>query len=141
MPVREVKFDHTRPDDFELTVGVGDSLREDGLTRVTLDGTGRLTVEHERPDGKEAPVRGELPREEAGSVLTRASQFPWERRFPARPGLPDEAVVQWSLQDRKGATVAVKAWLREVEKDPVMTTVLATLRKHVERVSRGERYL
>lgn len=142
MTEHRVVFDQARVQDFELIMDVGDPLSEDGLTRVTLDGTGHLAVEQQYgPERKEAPVHTKLVVEDARGLLKRVSQFDWELRFPSRSGLPDEAIVQWSFRDKRKGTVTQKAWLRDTEKDPLMAPVLAALRKAVERATNGKLYL
>lgn len=151
MPDQRLRFDPNRPKDFDLVVAVGDPLSEHGLTRATLNGGGQLTVEHhlERPVpspqphelSTAGPIYEDLGAEEARSLLARAAQFDWDRRFPGRPGLPDEAVVKWSLLDRGGNSVTMRIWLRDAEKGTEMAGVLNSLRKGVDRASKGQLYL
>lgn len=150
MAEQRVTFNPARSEDFDLVIAVGDALSEHGLTRATLDGRGRLVVEQERAaapvaeqrePAKLAAAHAELGAEETRSLLARAAQFDWERRFPSRPGLPDEAIVEWTFRDRRGAAVTVRAWLRDVEKDPAMAPVLAALRKGVDQATSGRLYL
>ena len=141
MQAESVRFDPARLEDFALVVEVGDSLSEDGLTRVRVDGDGRIVVEQE-PQREATPrAHAKLDRASTETLLRGASQFDWGRRFPTRPGIPDEAVVQWSLQDRQGAQLTMKTWLREAEKDASMAPVLKALRKTVESSSEGRLYL
>ncbi len=141
MSVERIIFDPARLQDFELVAEVGDTFSEEGLTRVKLDGNGRLVVEQQREKARGGQFQGEIDRQNTESVLRQASQFDWEQRFPSRRGLPDEAVVQWSLRDHQGRTLTVKVWLRDAEKDAAMAPVLAVLRKSVERASDGKLYL
>lgn len=141
MSTQQVKFDPARRHDFELVAEVGDILSEEGLTRVKLGGIGNLTVEHRCGKEKQTEVSGELDAESAGKLFRLASQFDWNQRFPARRGLPDEAIVQWYLHDRRGETTTLKVWLRDAEKHEVMASVLAVLRKGVEQASHGKLYL
>ncbi len=143
MPTQRVKFDPLRLADFELIAEVGDVLSEAGMTRALLDGSGRLTVEQHH-EAKAEGVRQfyvELDRQSTEQLFRQASQFDWERRFPSRKGLPDEAIVQWSLHDRRGEAITVKVWLRDAEKDQVMGPVLVVLRQGVERATDGRLYL
>ena len=141
MPTQRVKFDAARLADFELTVEVGDILSEDGMTRVRLDGYGRLAVEQLCQKERGRQFSGEMDRESTERLLRQASQLDWERGFPSRKGLPDEAIVQWSLHDRQGETITVRVWLREAEKDSAIAPVLAALRQVVERATDGTLYL
>jgi hypothetical protein len=138
---KQVSFFSARQNDFELVAEVGDPKSEEGLTRVRLSGDGRLSVEQERGEEKAEQFQGELDRENTEILLRQASQFDWEQHFPPRPGLPDEAIVQWFLHDRQGGTVTLKVWLRDAEKNRVMEPVLSTLRKSVEQMTYGKLYL
>ena len=135
------KFDQARLQDFELIVDVGDTLSPEGLTHVELSGNGNLVAEQRREKEIGEKYEGRIDGETTASMLRKASEFDWERRFPSRPGLPDEAVVQWTLRDRKGAAVTVKVWLREAEKNGVMAPVLDGLRKDVDHMTDGKLYL
>lgn len=143
MPVHHVKFDPTRQADFELAVEVGDAFSEEGMTRARLDGGGRLTVEQQYGQEKESArqFHSQLDTDMTEKLLRQASQFDWERSFPSRKGIPDEAIVQWFLHDRQGETLTVKAWLRDAEKDQAMAPVLAELRRGVQQASEGSLYL
>jgi len=141
MPTQEVKFDPARLNDFELVAEVGDPLSEEGLTRVKLSGDGRLTVEQQHGKEKGEQFSSEINRENVENLLRQASQFDWGQRFPSRPGLPDEAIVQWYLYDRQGNTMTLKVWLRDAEKHGAIGPVLAALRKSVERMTDGKLYL
>ncbi len=145
---QHLAFDPARAHDYELTVQVGDPTAPDGLTRVRLDGTGRLVAEQifeeghpaeKRPRGRQ--VTGELPREEAKDLMRRASQFPWEREFPSRSGIPDEAIVVWHFHQKNKEGPSLKVWLREAESDPLLAPVLAALRKELGRLSQNQLYL
>jgi predicted transcriptional regulator len=141
--MQRVKFDPARLADFELVVEVGDVLSEEGMARARLNGHGRLTVEQQRGHEKERArqFHSELDPDTTEKLLRQASQFDWERSFPSRKGLPDEAIVQWYLHDRQGETLTVKVWLRDAEKDQVMAPVLAELRRGVQRATEGSLYL
>ncbi len=141
MVPEQVSFFSARQDDFELAAEVGDSQSEEGLTRVRLTGDGRLTVEQERGYEKVEQFHAELDRENTEVLLRQASQFDWEQHFPPRPGLPDEAIVQWFLHDRQGGTVTLKVWLRDAEKNRMMEPVLTALRKNVEQMTNGQLFL
>ena len=135
------KFDQARLQDFELIVEVGDTLSPEGLTYVALSGNGSLVVEQRREKETGKKYESRIDVETTASLLRKASEFDWERPFPSRPGLPDEAIVQWILRNRNGAAARVKVWLREAEKNPVMAPVLEGLRKNVDRMTDGHLYL
>ncbi len=154
-----LSFDPARADEYELSVRVGSPTAPDGLTRVTLEGTGRFVAEQiferrlqekvtqERPteegDAQERDrrVTGELPRSEAEHLLRMATLFPWERSFPSRPGIPDEAIVVWSFGERGVQRATLRVWLREAESDPALSPVLEALRHNLAQLSHGEIYL
>lgn len=153
--------------DARLTVQVGDLYAPDGLTEVVLrpDGTlrARLVREDlgregagaaEAEDGgkgeveqKERPLpgpvtaEGEIPADEATELIRKASRFPWGRSFPSRPGIPDEAIVEWRLEKGAGEARVLKVWLREAEKDPALEPVLEALRRGLARISDDRLYL
>lgn len=141
--MQRAKFDPARLADFELVVEVGDVFSEEGMARARLNGHGRLTVEQQRGHEKEhaRQFHSELNPDTTEKLLRQASQFDWERSFPSRKGLPDEAVVQWFLHDRQGEALKVKVWLRDAEKDQVMGPVLEELRRGVQRATEGSLYL
>lgn len=135
------------PKDLELAVQVGDPLSESGRTDMTVDGSGHITARlvREGPSAKKRaatePLAGEMETTEAQALIHKAMQFEWQRRFPPRPGIPDEAVVVWSLHAKGGERIDARAWLRDVEKDALMAQVLAALRRELERLSKGKLYL
>ena len=141
MADNQFKFDQSRAEDFELILSVGDPLAPDGLTRAELSGNGSLVIEQQHEKEISETYRVEIDRESAERLLRQAAGFEWERGFPSRQGLPDEAVVHWTLKDRAGAAINVRIWLRDTEKNPIMAPVLEELRKIVDRVTNGKLYL
>jgi hypothetical protein len=141
MATQQVEFDLARINDLELIVNVGDQLSEHGLTRVIVDGTGRLAVEQQRGRETVEQFSGELNQESAERLFRQILQFDWSQRFPPRPGLPDEAIVEWTLRDSQGSTRTLKVWLRDAEKHGAMAPAFAELRRHVDRLSYGKLYL
>ena len=143
MPNNGFKFDQAKARDWELIADVGNILAPEGLTHVLLSGSGNLLVEerHEKETGHK--YEGRIDEGTSVGLLKNASQFDWERRFPPRPGLPDEAIVEWTLRSREeGEGVAtVKVWLRDAEKDRIMAPVLEELRRNVDRLTDGKLFL
>ena len=125
-----------------LEVSVGEPAQPHGRTRVELDVLGALVIAHAGAAGEpraqalggaeeEIIARADLGEDVAGDLMSRAEGFEWERPFPARPGIPDEAVVRWSYDDGRGGRRELRAWLGEVEDDPRMGPVLDRLRQAV----------
>lgn len=96
-----------------------------------------------RPAGPDQPdaVRGHIEPERAAGLLAQAVGFPWERRFPSRPGIPDEAVVVLRFGAKGGPVNQVKLWLREAEDDPNVGPVLEELRGVLSELSQDRLYL
>jgi len=139
-----IRFDASRAGDFSLMVNVGDRLSESGCTQVQVSGTGALTVSHhgrEHEQKAQEPIHGEFAREQVADLFGTASQIDWEGKFPGRPGIPDEAIVEWTLRDGADRELRRKAWLRDVEKDAVMSRALKLLRAEVDRLSQGRLFL
>lgn len=140
-------YDGERAAEYELELTVGEPAAPDGQTRVRLDGRGHFVArqyfEDAADEKRTAPreVEGEIPPQEARRVLNQASAFDWDRRFPSRPGIPDEAIANWSLGARDGSARTVRVWLTEAEDDPAMGPVLDTLRAALDRFSQGALYL
>lgn len=135
-----------------LTLEVGDASSPDGLTRVVLGATGDLYAEQiavaddQETGGAGKPVakaefRGRVSEEQSVDLLRRAREFAWGRTFPSRPGIPDEAVVVWRLEREGGETQVLKAWLRDVERDPAAGPVLTALRRQLAEISNNRLYL
>jgi hypothetical protein len=137
-------------EDRQLIATVGAPTSPDGQTRVTLSGTGALLVQWLRqPDERDEQQRPGKPerREEKGELgidpaplFERAVRFPWDQRFPNRPGVPDEAIVEWDVADQ-GERRQVRVWINDAEDDPAMGSVLAALRDGTARLTGGEIYL
>ena len=154
MDQQDVTFEPARAAEYELTLSVGDPASPDGLTRVSLDGSGKFVanVVREEPESKEVgepeyakpaevkPLVGEMLSEAEG-ILRKVSQFPWSRPFPSRPGIPDEAIVIWQFGRKGEKPATLKVWLREAESDPALAPVLKALREELARLSEGHLYL
>jgi hypothetical protein len=139
-----IRFDPSRAEEFSLLLSVGDRLSEFGRTEVRLIGTGELSVSHHghEHDKAQEPIRGEISaRALIADVFGAASQIDWEGRFPGRPGIPDEAIVEWTLREGANREVSRKQWLRDVEKDAVASRALRILRAEVGRLSQGKWFL
>ena len=154
------KLEPERLAQTHLIADVGNAFDEDGLTRLDLSGAGELVIELHRAREGVAPTPGALRdvsrglatavarrfvhdfgREAARDVLVRATHFGWSRRFPPRPGIPSEPVLEWRFVAGDGATWSMKVWLRDAETEPEMGPVVAALRYALESASKGELYL
>jgi hypothetical protein len=142
-------------------VEVGNPASPHGQTRLRLDGDGDFVARSVFADaGQVAPVhaldmddvkwgsdeklqvvRGRVEAPRAVELLAQAVGFPWDRPFPSRPGIPDEAIVVLRFGPKGGPQSAVKLWLREAEADPVVGPVLKELRRYLEDFSSGQLYL
>lgn len=148
MSEQHVTFDAARAHDYELTIQVGDPGAPDGVTRMSLEGTGRFVAEQsfgdergpDRATGGER-IAGELPRAEAEGIMRQAARFPWGRAFPSRPGIPDEAIVVWHFHEKNKQGPTLKVWLREAESDPTQAPVLTSLRKGLAGFAKDRLYL
>ena len=154
-------FDRAFAAEYSLQVEVGQADAPDGVTRVQVDGSGNLEAAQLRNEPRETEprqqsgrgrkggkeeegsdqVKGRIPQEEALYLFDQASLAPWGRRFPQRPGIPDEAIVEIRLRRTQREGASVKLWLREAEKDPALAAVLKVLRKHLSELSGGRIYL
>jgi hypothetical protein len=156
-------FDRAFAAEYSLQVEVGQADAPDGITRVQVDGSGNIEAaqllnepggtepregeEKGRKSQKVEPekgpeqVKGQMPPDEVLYLFDQASLAPWGRRFPQRPGIPDEAIVEVRLRRERRDSVSVKLWLREAEKDPALGPMLKLLRKHLTELSGGRIYL
>jgi hypothetical protein len=129
-----------------LKVGEPQSIHGQTVVVVTVEGqvwSTHYTDDHdkEQVNSGTRAVEGSLDHRMLERVFASATNFDWHQQFPRRPGIPDEAVVEWHAIDRRGDKALFKAWLRDVEKDEWMGPVLAILRDVVEKVSEGRLYL
>ena len=145
-----VQFDAARLADYALSADVGSPFSEDGQTRAVLAGTGTVVVEHLQIEGGTSRQADQKPEQvgtyQMGPDVTRmaiasAAAFPWRTEFPSRPGIPDEAVVTWTLSDSRGGQITLKAWLEDVNKDERMAPVMRALRQAVDAATNGRHYL
>jgi hypothetical protein len=153
-------FDRAFAAEYSLQVEVGHADAPDGVTRVQVDGSGNIEAAQlrnepggtgardrdetgtkgERDEGSNQ-VKGRMSPDEALYLFDQASLAPWGRRFPQRPGIPDEAIVEVRLRRERRDSASVKLWLREAEKDPALGPMLKLLRKHLTELSGGRIYL
>ena len=159
-----IPFDRAFAREFSLQLQVGNASAPDGVTRVRMDGLGNLAAaqyrraaeatgreqeaagrqQKEGEDRKEPAsdeVKGEVPAEEAARMFDQVSLAPWDTRFPQRPGIPDEAIVEVRLQRAGRESATMKMWLRDAEKDVANGPVLEQLRRRVGELSGGRIYL
>lgn len=155
-----IAFDKAFAREYQLQVDVGQATAPDGITRVRVDGAGTLEAAQVRRATPQTPkqdvrdqssdkpgdqdtarVAGKISPEEAAGLFEQASLAPWSDRFPRRPGIPDEAIVEVRFGRADRETGSVKLWLRDAEKDDALGPMLAQLRRHVEELSDGRIYL
>lgn len=146
-----IPFERAAAQDYSLQVEVGNAATPDGITRVLVDGLGNIQAAqyHRGDDVKDREqsareteqVKGQLKPEEAARLFEQASLASWDRRFPPRPGIPDEAIVELRLQRAKREGASMKLWLRDAEKDQVIGPLLEQLRRSVGELSGGRIYL
>lgn len=152
-----IPFDRAFAREFSLQLQVGNASAPDGVTRVRMDGLGNLAAaqyrrtpeaadreqkggdEQKEPESEE--VKGEVPADEAVRMFDQVSLAPWDSRFPQRPGIPDEAIVEVRLQRAGRESATMKMWLRDAEKDVAIGPVLEQLRRRVGELSGGRIYL
>ena len=152
-------FDRAFAAEYSLQVEVGHADAPDGVTRVQVDGSGNLEAAQLRNEPQTDPrqregkarkggkeegsdqVKGRIPEDEVLYLFDQASLAPWGRRFPQRPGIPDEAIVEVRLRRERLDGASVKLWLREAEKDHSLGPMLKVLRKHLTELSGGRIYL
>jgi hypothetical protein len=140
-----IEFDSSRAADFNLHVDVGEPEAFDGRTSVTFDGDGRMTIEHETTQDDEQPFAAApldwRMESDARTLLAAAASFDWTCPFPPRMGLPDEAIVRWTLRERGVLEVTCKTWLRDAEKNEAMRFVLDAVRAEIEKATKGMLFL
>ena len=142
----ELKFNPEHPQDYWMSIDVGDVHSEYGKTAMRLSGTGEIDVEHSRIGGKKKSHKpfekhGKLEYHEPEKLFRQVEQVPWTTKFPPRPGIPDEAIVVWKFGKVDGATQEAKMWLRDAEKNPVVGQLLKGLRQELETLTRNKIFL
>jgi hypothetical protein len=136
-----------------LQVKAGEPEEDDGQTTLSVERSGRFDLDHEGGSddvlGEEAlarksePISGdirELLDRSPDEVFHLAETVNWDRPFPPRPGIPDEAVLEWVLRTAKGVTIA-KMWLRDAERDDEVAPLLRLLRSVVAEASQNRLFL
>ena len=140
--------------EYRLTIEVGDPLSPDGLTRLVLEGHGDLHAEQvyaelsedqsgqfdDRTGPPEGECTGKIDKLEAERLLKTASQIQWDRKFPPRPGIPDEAIVEWHLGKSDKPSLSMKTWIQDAEEDHNLGPLFARLREELARISEDQLY-
>jgi hypothetical protein len=137
-----------------LAASVGEVGSPDGRTSVRVERSGRYVVVHEWVEErtehtKQGEPEGGERREEAGGdvreldidpeeMFAAVDELPRHVDFPNRPGLPDEAIVTFTIESDAGSTVE-RMWLRDAEREAAR--LVAPLKAVVERATDGRRYL
>jgi hypothetical protein len=144
----DLKFDIEHPQDYWMSVDVGDKLSEFGKTVIHLTGDGEVSVEHsqvnhvkegeEKLSEKPLIKKGKLKNFEPEELFRKVEQVPWTTKFPPRPGIPDEAIVIWKFGKRGGDTLETKMWLRDAEKNPIVGELLKGLRQELQLLTNNE---
>ena len=158
MSEEPIQLDLARLGDYRLSVLVGELAAPDGLTRIRIDGTGRIeaaqvcadvlvgaeavTAEIIRDGGRVTDrALGILSREETIDILTQASGIPWTQPVSSRAGVPPEAVTNWTFTTATGEALTLRMWLRDAEQDPVVGPVLRKVAGHVHRIAKGRIFI
>jgi hypothetical protein len=128
-----------------LAIEVGEEADEYGVTRLRLERTGRFELEHAggHDEKRRKPITGdarELLDKPVEELFDRAEQIRWHRAFPPRPGIPNEAVVEWRVRTAEREET-VRMWLRDAERDAEVAELFADLRTVVDKGSGGELFL
>lgn len=154
MNAERISIDVRGIGEYRLTVEVGDPLSPDGLTRLVLEGHGELHAEQvyaelskdqggefdDRTGPPERACTGKIDKPEAERLLKTASQIQWDRKFPPRPGIPDEAIVEWQLGKSDEPGLSMKTWIQDAEKDPNLGPLFGRLREELARISEDQLY-
>ena len=144
--------------EYRLTVLVGEATAPGGLTRVRLEGTGRLradqvfaagpvkvdadTGEIARQGGQLTDrASGELPPEDVAAIMRNASLMPWGQPIAERAAVRSEAVSDWLFQTPTGAPRVLRMWLRDAERDDTVRCVLAEIDRHLYRITNAKIFL
>ena len=150
MAEMQPKPDIARLAERRLEVVVGNPHAIHGQTRVRVDGDGALRAElWKAPPGKDRAARrpeqqlaaeGRLAPSQTEQVFRMAEQLNWNRKFPDRPGVPDESIVEFQLT-AGGEKSSARFWVHDAEQDPRCGPVLELLRAEMRRASNGKIYL
>ena len=146
-----IEREHT---EFRLTVIVGEPASPGGSTRVRVDPAGQLYAEQvfaagdvsadtqtEEIIGDRGEITdrasGELTAVEAATIFRLVSQLPWGQPPPTRPGVPPEAISNWTLTAANGARLTLRMWLRDAEQHATVGPLLAEINRQLFRIARG----
>ena len=146
--------DLARLGEYPLTVLVGEPTPPGELTRVRLDGTGRVQVEQvfaTAPVGKEAQTAeivrdggqvtnrasGDVRPDEVETIMRKAALVPWGQPDPSRSAIAPEAITNWTFRTADGREHSLRMWLRDAERDEAVGPVLRELNRHLLRITKG----
>jgi len=137
----------------QLSVAAGNPYDEHGLTIMNIAADGAVEAycrreavltdaPKDKPSGDDARhYEGRLEEDVLKRLLAGLQKFPWDREFPARPGIPDEAIVTWTMQQNKENEQTLKVWIGEAESEPSLAPVFAALRAGLAKISDSALYL
>ena len=148
-------LDLARIGEYRLTVLVGEPTAPGGLTRVRLDGSGRLQAEQifaTAQVGAEVPtgeiVRGggqvterasdALRQDEVVNIMRQASVVTWGQPAPSRSAISPEAMTDCAFHTADGQDLTLRMWLRDAERDEALGPLLGELNRHLLRIAKGK---
>ncbi len=138
-------FDLKNLNEYRLHLQAGELASPHGQTRVTLYGSGDLEAEQlfgekEEPEVRK-PIRVKGRIENAEDLFRQLAKFDWQSKFPSRPGIPDEAIIIWTVEFQGKVIATLKMWLGEAEKDDRVDAVLKRLRDVIGDLSDNQIYI
>lgn len=145
-----LQFEPARAHEYRLRVISGQPHAPKGQTTVELDGRGAFRAEQTpQLSGKQAvretpsPLRinGEVGPDQAHKLLYQASLLSGNRPFPARRGIPGEAIIEYRFERQQGESIQSRMWIGEAQKDVAFAPILRQLREWLKRFSGDEMYL
>lgn len=144
MSTQNFTYDSDNLNDYQLHVTVGSPASPDGQTIVDLNGSGTIEAKqlYQLKDQKEKQpsiVEGRIDNPE--EYFKPLEQFDWQRTFPSRPGIPDEAIINWMIETKGEKKASLRMWLGEAEDDERYNNVLKKIRSTIGRLSDNQIYL
>lgn len=144
MSDQDFKYEAGNLNNYKLLVSVGNPVAPDGQTIVSLHGSGSIEAKQvfEAVKGKERKpfhIEGRIDNPE--EYFKPLEQFDWRRKFPSRPGIPDEAIIRWEIEYLAEKEASLKMWLGEAEDDRRYNEILKKLRDIVGRLSDNQIYM
>lgn len=144
MSNQKFKYNPGHLNDYTLHVTVGSPESPDGQTIVDLHGSGSIEAKQlfgakDRIEKKPSQIEGHIDNPE--EYFKPLEQFDWQRSFPSRPGIPDEAIINWRIESGGEKKANLRMWLGEAEDEERYSDVLKRLRKTVGRLSDNQVYL